>query len=387
MTRRIAGIFLFFLLTGCGGNNNPSSFNVTGINAVGVALDPSSLCGGIANNPCVQVTICQPGTSNCQAIGNITLDTGSSGLRIFRSVLAVQLPQMTDSGGNPIGECALFADLSADWGPVQIADVGIGGEPPVTVPVQVIDSTFGGPSAGQNACGPGVNISQTPGGGFSNGTLGVSFFQYDPGPYFSCRSTSCTGTTVPLPEQVQNPVFLLPVDNNGIILSFPSVPGNGSPSLSGSLTFGINTRSNNGVSGGISVYPADTSGYLTTFYKNTLYPNSIIDSGTNVLAVPDSSIPQCLTKGSSNGFLCPPSPLSLSASNKRGDGAFLSFLFQIANADTLFSANNLVFNDLGFISTSSFGFDWGFPFFIGRTVYLGFEGRNSPLGTGPFWAY
>jgi hypothetical protein len=33
-------------------------------------------------------------------------------------------------------------------------------------------------------------------------------------------------------------------------------------------------------------------------------------------------------------------------------------------------------------------FDWGIPFFLGRNVYIGIDGRLSPgLATGPFWAY
>ena len=43
------------------------------------------------NKPCVSVTVCSPGTSTCQTISDILLDTGSTGLRIFKSLLTASL--------------------------------------------------------------------------------------------------------------------------------------------------------------------------------------------------------------------------------------------------------------------------------------------------------
>jgi hypothetical protein len=59
--------------------------------------------------------------------------------------------------------------------------------------------------------------------------------------------------------------------------------------------------------------------------------------------------------------------------------------FSIANAEQLFSTGNAAFNNLG----GSFPgvFDWGMPFFFGRTVFVAIDGQQTPGGPGPYWAY
>jgi hypothetical protein len=32
-------------------------------------------------------------------------------------------------------------------------------------------------------------------------------------------------------------------------------------------------------------------------------------------------------------------------------------------------------------------FDWGLPFFFGRTVFVAIAGAATPAGIGPFWAF
>jgi len=59
--------------------------------------------------------------------------------------------------------------------------------------------------------------------------------------------------------------------------------------------------------------------------------------------------------------------------------------FQIGDTDTLFQTSNNVFVELG--GPEPDVFDWGLPFFLGRNVYVGIEGKTSTLGTGPYWAY
>jgi len=60
--------------------------------------------------------------------------------------------------------------------------------------------------------------------------------------------------------------------------------------------------------------------------------------------------------------------------------------FQIANLENLLNSSNNVFSDIGG-SAPDLLFDWGLPFFLGRNIFVGLEGRGSSLGTGPYWAY
>jgi len=60
--------------------------------------------------------------------------------------------------------------------------------------------------------------------------------------------------------------------------------------------------------------------------------------------------------------------------------------FDVLNADLLFaSPANFVFPALA--GPNAGMFDWGLPFFFGRKVFTSIEGRNTPAGVGPYWAY
>src|ERR1035441_6993159 len=77
---------------GTGSSGSPSN-TVTSSNVLAITVnDPS-----YPNKPTVSVTVCTPGTANCQTIDNILLDTGSYGLRIFKQTLQnVSLQQLSD---------------------------------------------------------------------------------------------------------------------------------------------------------------------------------------------------------------------------------------------------------------------------------------------------
>ena len=354
-----------------------------------VSIGVSNVCRTI-NELCASVTICQPGTSNCQTVSDVLVDIGSVGLRVFGSVLSVPLSPSVDSQGRLLGECTFFADGTTTWGPVQGADVVLGGAPAVRVPIQVINPTFAGQSSSSNPCnGP---LDTDPATTNFNGILGIGVFKEDCGAacrdssnntlYFSCQINTCTGAAVPLSNQVQNPVGLLPSGNNGVVLSLPNVPPTGADSVAGSLILGIDTAANNTPPAGVSVLTTDGSGFVTTVYKGRTFNQSIIDSGSNGYFFPDASIPMCAAP--LDVFFCPSNSLNLSATLIGANGRQTVVPFQVANTQNLVQTNHAAFNNLA--GEFSF-FDWGLPFFLGRTVFIGLEGEESSLDIGPYFAF
>jgi hypothetical protein len=148
---------------------------------------------------------------------------------------------------------------------------------------------------------------------------------------------------------------------------------------------GIGTQANNTPSVA-TTYPADpTRGqFFTVFNGVTL--NSLLDTGTSRLTFPSGgTLPDCATPNST--WFCPPTLTNLSATNEGFPAGFPSGAvpFQIANFNSVIVSSNRVFPDIGGNGTTQF--IWGLPFFLGRTVYIGIQGRASSLGTGPYWAY
>ncbi len=378
-------------ITGVCGNNTGN--NILSLTVNGSTCD-ATLNAGYINDPCVSVMVCTPWTTTCVPINSILLDTGSYGLRIFKQALNnLPLTQVMTSSGS-LAECVQYADGTADWGPVETAGVVLGTEHAVNVPIQVIDSTsFGG---SPSACGTAEESPQLSG---FNGILGVGPFIQDCGTtcvnsipivpmYYTCNGLKCSATTVPLTNQVQNPVALT-ADYNGLIVEFPNtVAAGGAASLTGSLVLGIGTQSNNSPSG-VTTYPLNQNGDFSTTFNNVPY-DSFIDTGSNALFFPDTGLVSILKECDCfNGFCwyCPSPTKSFSATiagfSGTPSGTIISF--QIADFDNLISSSNMVFSDDG--GTFSGMFDWGLPFFFGKNVFIGFEGTTSSLGTGPYFAY
>lgn len=366
---------------------NPSVSNIQSTNRMSVSIGTDPGCT-VINEPCVSVTICAPNSSVCQTIGGILLDTGSFGLRIFSSLVAVPLP---DPDG--LAECAYFGSGTA-FGKVVLADVRMGSEPFVTVPVQLINASYSGQTASNNVCG--ASLDASPSGAGFNGILGVGLFAHDcgiycsetssNGYYYNCNGSSCSGASAPMSAQVQNPVHLLPVDNNGVEVSFPSVPELGSVSTGGTVTFGIGTESNNAPSG-VTVYTADSSGDFSATLSGdaTVYAGSFVDSGSNAYYFPDaypSIFPVC---SSYSPFYCPSGPEVQAVSISGANGNQMTYSLTVDPASQLFETANASFSTVAGEYTS--GVDLGIPFFMGKTVYVGINGAYSPLAVGPFWAF
>jgi len=100
------------------------------------------------------------------------------------------------------------------------------------------------------------------------------------------------------------------------------------------------------------------------------------------LFFPDASLAGCPMP--LDPFYCPPNALHLSATISGTSGGQAVVPFQVANTQLLVDTQNSAYNNLGGDFST---FDWGLPFFLGRTVFVGIEGQSSSLGTGPFFAF
>jgi hypothetical protein len=401
---------LSMILTGCGGggggsttttsSNNPSpSAPVTSSaptkqpiaanasNTVAITVDNG--INSVANFPTTSVTVCVPGTSTCQTINNIQVDTASYGLRILASaVTQITLPQAASPAGGPLGACAQFA-LGYTFGSVRTADVKLSGETASSLPIQLIgDSSLTVP----NSCVSGISQNDTAGLD-ANGILGIGPNTADcgsacastalTGRYYDCTTaTNCTPVALPVAQQVTNPVSRFPADNNGVIVQLPPVPDAGAVSATGTLIFGIGTQSNNALDSGSVKITVDSNGQFNTTYNGASVVG-FIDTGSNMWYLPDSSLPVC--PGDYNAFFCPSTTTAKSVTITGLDGTTTTVNFNVANAETLLNSPNYAFDNLS--GPVSGEVDMGVPFFYGRHVAVAISGANTPSGTGPFVAF
>jgi hypothetical protein len=400
-----AAICLSALSCGGGGGGtslSPGNTTPTGSNVANVVID-SGPANNTVNTLYTTVTVCVPGsTTNCQTIDHIQVDTQSVGLRIMASVLTLTLPGQSATGGNLLGECAVFAD-GFSWGPIALADIQISGESANSVPIQVLgDSGF--TTVPSDCAGQGTEEDTVTAFG-ANGIIGIGFFAQDCGPacastaeptsYYSCTTTSCQATAVPLTDQVLNPVSLFAADNNGTIIQLPSVPSQGAPTLTGYLIFGIDTQSNNasgtetvlgvaGSAGSGTIMP----GNLTVVYNGQSLAQSFIDSGSNGIYFDDSNIAQC-SESDLSGFYCPASTMNLTANLQGVNAVSATVDFSVDSALTLGTNNPtfVVLPTLAGTNPLTDSFDFGLAFYYGRRVATAMESQTTSVGMGPYVAF
>jgi hypothetical protein len=404
-------VALVSLIAACGGgggggsNNSSSSSSSSSSNSGTLPASPTAIpvaanaantaaisvgtgVANVINIPTVSVTVCVPGTSTCQTINNVQVDTGSFGLRIASSVLTAALPNaaVPSGGSGTLAECTNFAD-GFSWGSVRMATVTIGGETTTTsVPIQVLGD-LNNPVPTGCAIGSEEN---TPSALGANGILGIGNAPVDCGAtcassttfaqfsnYYACSSSSsnCTTTQVPDADQVSNPVAHFATDNNGVIVEMAPVSNNGAASATGTLVFGIGTQPNNALAAA-QTFTTDAFGDLnnSTFNGSTL--SAFFDSGSNAYFFTDSTLTLCGSNFS--GFYCPSTGQTRTVTVVGLNGASAAANVGILSAATLFSnGNNFAFNDLaGQIGTSG-SFDIGLPFFYGRYMYFGIASNTQ----------
>lgn len=373
-------------------NTSPAP-QVLAANAVRVTVDAG--VSNVPNMPFVSITLCAPGTSECQTIDHVLVDTGSWGVRVFASQLpaSMNLPQQKDASGNLVAECMQFFD-GYTWGSVRLADLQIAGEKAASLPIQVIDPAYASLPADCASVGASRN---TPGTLQANGILGIGVFKHDcgancvqqalAGTYYACQGLPCT--SIPLAEefQVANPVPYFAADNNGSILSLPTVSG-GAPSVSGQLVFGIGTQTNNSLGSAQVIGVSPSNGTFTTVQNGTTYSHSILDSGSTGLFFQTSAMSACASPNSA--YYCPASTQQLSALIQGVNGATSAVNFSVGNAASIaqtYSGDSALPLLAGPAFVTSTIFDWGLPFFYGRNVYAAVEQQATPGGTGPYVAY
>lgn len=431
----LLGVMCLLAVAGCGGSNSSKATTtiIDNTATLTAGAGPNGLSGGIVNGLYVSVTVCGHGTSTCATIDNVQVDTGSVGLRLVPSALGSVTLTPISVNGSPLEECIQYGDTSYSWGPMEFADVQIAGERALNIPVQILGQvTALPPSATQPAAGgasclqstPKSSLPGTPPGNEdtvatlgSNGILGIGGFIFDCGnncttvsftagyPYYICPNT-CQAVGVPTSDQAVNPVAqFTTADNNGVMIILPSVASSGAVSVSGTMNFGIATRTDN-VLGNAKIYALDQCGNFPTVtfnsatYSDTQCINNtgglggFLDTGSNALYVSDANtlasfgISDCASGTAGSGFYCVSGGMAtLSNINLIGFGGVGSanISLNINNASTLFSTNNAVFSDLGSDSvpggTPATDFwDLGMPFFLGRTVFVGIAGAAAPAG-------
>jgi hypothetical protein len=410
--------------------------------------------GSYYNGVFTTVTVCQPATTNCVTIPNVLVDTGSVGLRVLQtSVSALTLTQNNDGSGNLQNECTIYGDGSFNWGPVVMATVQIGGETAsqmpggsanTGIPIQEI-SGDAVPKAviatGQCVASASTPDEYTLDSLGANGILGIGTEPQDCDqqgtnlcdnetyaeeladseygdelPYWYCDAAGvCQQEVIPITQQLWNPVAAFSSgDTAGVLLSLPQITSpTGVASETGTLTFGINSASDNTITTQ-TVYELDAEGNFNTATLNNVTfctdgvstcpsneasGGTFIDSGSNALFLSDETslnTTDCLSGSTDLGYYCPTTGLTIPLGLTGSNGTSTTVTLSIADGTTLFNSGNADFYNLGGpscipetdapCSLATDYVDLGLPFFFGRPIYVGIAGSNASYPNG-YWAF
>ena len=108
-------------------------------------------------------------------------------------------------------------------------------------------------------------------------------------------------------------------------------------------------------------------------------PDSFVDSGSNAYYFPNVSSPLLVTCASPNtSFYCPTPDTTVMAQITGANNVSTSVTLPVNNLNEIGMTTTAFPGLAGTISGLPTTFDFGLPFFFGRTVYVAFEG--STLG-------
>ncbi len=370
-------------LGGCGGGSSSS----LAANQMRVSVEPDAQIQAIdpgaasVDLPYVSVVVCDA-SDHCVTVPYVQLDTGSTGLRLRAKALAgLELRPIRLSDGGQLDTCEDFLSGYA-WGSVERATVELGREAPIAVPIEVYGSGGPAPAVPAYCASLGNNSGSLLGIG-ANGVLGVDGVQSFGAPYWDCQGNACTQlSALPKGDDVSNPVsYLGDYDNNGLILTLPSIPASGAAMAQGTLTFGLDTRDDN-LTTGFAAIPADSNVDIGVTVQGQDYPYSTIDSGSNGYFGPLN-----LPYDSASLSFTPATPQVLPMTLSSGQGALPSVAWStsidIGNGLALQNGGSFALDDVGAYSDTPGTFLLGLPYFFGRSIAYGMAGMPSGLGVGP----
>ena len=133
-------------------------------------------------------------------------------------------------------------------------------------------------------------------------------------------------------------------------------------------------------------------GVLTVSYKGEALTQSFVDSGSNEFFFIDTGLAPC-TASDLISFYCPVAPVTTSTVLTATSGTIADVSFALYSPLDVAGSSNvapglginptLVVPPLPFANS----FDFGLPFFFGRTLYTAIEGRQAGGVVGPYVAY